>query len=111
MIELTNEEVMKTITQEPVEFDKWGQWSHSAIHALGEEFDETPFALIPAFKGLEFIPIRVFDDDKLELLTRDGEEPADFRRWQPDPPKGEGWFPFTYSEDEDGPYVVYARSR
>lgn len=103
---------MTTIEKEDVVFDKWGQWSHSAIHALGEEFDEVSFKDIPQFSGLELEPIRIWDDDKRDLLHGDrGLNPADFRKWQPDPPEGDGWFPFTYSEDEDGPYVIYARSR
>lgn len=101
------------IQKEEIIFNQFGQWSHSAIEQLDEKFDDTPFSQIPAFKDLELMPIRIFDDEKIELLCgKDFDEgSADFRKWQPDPPKGEGWFPFTFGDDEDGPYVLYARPK
>lgn len=101
------------IEKENVVFDRFGQWSHSAVNSLDEKFDEMPFQDIPAFEGLELLPIRVFDADEIELLCGSGFDagPADFRKWEPDAPKGDGWFPFIYSDDEDGPYVLYARQK
>jgi hypothetical protein len=101
------------IEKEDVVFNQFGQWSHSAVESLGEEFDEVPFAIIPVFANLELMPIRIYDDDKIDLLCGIGMDQglADFRKWKPDPPEGDGWFPFTYSDDEDGPYVMYARAK
>lgn len=102
----------KMIKPEPVEFDKYGMWSHSAITGLDEKYDEVPYHEIPALASLELKGVRIFDDDKIELLQGPkGDNPPDFRKWQPEPPDGEEWFPFSYSEDEDGPYVLYARQR
>ena len=71
------------------------------------------FGDIPAFKSLEWNVIRVFDEEDQNRLGGypDSDCPADFRTWQPEPPNGDGWFPFSYSDDEDGAYVVYARKR
>lgn len=99
------------IEKEEVVFDQFGQWSHSAIHALGEEFDEMPFKDIHHFSDFDMMPILITDDDDLAILCEDEDRPADFRKWQPDPPKGEGWFPFCFSEGEDGPYVLYVRPK
>lgn len=102
----------KQIVKEAVEFDRWGMWSHSAIHELDEKYDEVPFKDIPDFARLELMPIRIWDDDKIAILHGpDGDNPPDFRKWQPDPPDGDGWFPFSFSEDEDGPWVMYARPK
>ncbi len=101
------------ITAEEVKFDQFGQWQHSAIHALGEEFDEVPFKDIPAFNGLRMKVIRVWDEEDQNRLGGypNSNMPADFRKWQPEPPDGDGWFPFSYSDDEDGAYVLYARQK
>lgn len=51
-------------------------------------------------------------DAKLALLCgEDIDKPADFRKWTPPLPKGDGWFPLQYSESEDGPYVMFARAK
>jgi hypothetical protein len=98
---------------EKVEFDQFGQWSHSAIHSLDEKYDEVPYSEIPELAdNLEMHVIRIWDEDKIDLLHGPNEGPADFRKWQPEAPdEGEGWFPFQFSDDENGPYVAYARNR
>ena len=97
------------IVPEVVEFDRFGQWSHSAIHSLGEAYDEVGFGQIPTFANLQIHVIRIYEEE-LELIAVE-DNPPDFRKWQPEAPKGDGWFPFCYSEDENDPFVVYVRPK
>lgn len=103
--------IMKLIQPMAVTRDELGFWSHPDI----PDFDEDGQAYRAWLKhqGLEtsFASLESEDDDHpvYKSYYHDDDPDPSVAGWNPDPPKGEGWFVLSIHDTEDGPYYVWAR--
>jgi hypothetical protein len=94
--------------REPIMWDSRGQWSHSSLDAIPEEYDGQPIAQIPGFAGVVDIEVHRLEDDSWDVNSTGPFNWQEYTEKNPtDVPTG--YFVFQYSDDDDGPFVSFAR--
>lgn len=92
-----------------VQRDKYGCWTHPEYDKFFGEREHIPNAEFQAWvnkNGLEWD--YVLRDDSINDFEAESDG-ADFSKWQPEPPAGEGWFIGSIHDTEDGPVCVWFR--
>ena len=97
------------IQASPVVRDKDGWWSHPDIPEF-DEGDEAKYRQWVSDQGLTTF-YRMLEDESDEhpayVSYFDNADP-DVSAWNPEPPFGDGWFPLSIHDTEDGPIFVWA---
>lgn len=93
----------------PVEREAGGWWTHPGYPSIEEDMDA--WNAWKEQQRLEFTSANLEgeDLDHPAYVSYYDEESNSVAGWDPEPPTGEGWFPFSIHDTEDGPMYFWAR--
>jgi hypothetical protein len=104
-----------SITASPIERDEYGYWTHPGYLALlsgSEQIEPEEFKAWCEESGIVESAVLALEDDtdtQAEERYFDQGDP-DISQWNPEPPKGTGWFLGSIHDTEDGPVSIWFRT-
>jgi len=109
---MTPEQNMALIQPVAVERDADGYWSHPGIPDGDDDLESAvAFKQWMTDQGLTYQVSNLEDEEDSHPAYHAyyEEECAGVVGWNPEPPKGDGWFTFSIQDTEDGPMWLWVR--